>query len=36
MAVANELARGEYGRHEFRAVDDRVQTTLKQADQVLA
>src|SRR5262249_51158254 len=36
MAVVDELARGEHGRHELGAVDDRVETALQQADQVLA
>jgi len=36
MAMAHELAGGEDGRHELRAVDDRVETALQQADQDLA
>ena len=35
MAVADELARGEHGRHELGAVDDGVEAALEQADQVL-
>ncbi len=35
VAVVHELARGEHRRHEFRAVDHRVETALEQADQVL-
>jgi hypothetical protein len=34
VAVVHELARGEDGRHELRAVDDGVETALQQADQV--
>src|SRR5690606_7007449 len=36
MAVAHELAGGENGRHELGAVNDRIETTLEQADQKLA
>jgi hypothetical protein len=35
MAVVHELARGEDGRHELRAVDHGVEAALQQADQVL-
>jgi hypothetical protein len=35
VAVVHELARGEDGRHELRAVDDGVETALQQADQKL-
>jgi hypothetical protein len=34
MAVVHELARGEDGRHELRAVDDGVEAALQQADQL--
>src|SRR5690606_2377578 len=36
VAVIDELAGGEHGRHELHAVDNRVQTTFQQADQVFA
>src|SRR5690606_37971530 len=36
VAVRNELTRSEHGRNKLGAVNDRVQTTLEQADQVLA
>ncbi len=36
VAVVDELARGEHGRHELGAIDDGVETALEQADQVLA
>src|SRR5690606_1028772 len=36
MAMRHELARSKHGRHELGAIHDRVQTTLEQADQVLA
>src|SRR5690606_7058685 len=36
VAVRHELTRSEHGRHELGAVNDRVQTALEQADQVLA
>ncbi|MPL88357.1 hypothetical protein SDC9_34377 [bioreactor metagenome] len=36
VAVVDELAGGEDGRHELGAIDDRVETALEQADQVLA
>src|SRR3546814_347996 len=36
MAVADELARREDRRREFRAIDDRVEAALEQADQILA
>src|SRR3546814_8026013 len=36
MAVADELARREDRRREFRAIDDRVEATHEQADQILA
>ena len=35
VAVADELARGEHGRHELGAIDDGVEPALQQADQVL-
>src|SRR5690606_7570356 len=35
VTVRNELARGEHGRDELGAIDDRVQTALEEADQVL-
>jgi len=34
MAVVDELARGEHGRNEFGAIDDRVKPALEEADQV--
>ncbi len=36
VAVVDELAGGEHGRHELGAVDDRVEPALQQADQVRA
>src|SRR5690606_3654143 len=36
MAVVDELTGGEGGRHELGAVDDRVQATLQETDEVLA
>src|SRR3954452_2260409 len=36
VAVIDELARGEGSGHELGAVDDRIETALEQADQVLA
>ena len=36
MAVADELARGEHGRHEFGAVDHGVEPALQKADQMRA
>jgi hypothetical protein len=36
MAVAHQLAGGEWRGHEFRAIDHGVETALKQADHVLA
>src|SRR6185312_14750191 len=36
MAVVDELARGEDGRHELGAIDHAVETAFQQADQVLA
>ena len=35
MAMADELARGEGRRHEFSAVDDRVEAAFEKPDQVL-
>ena len=34
MAVVHELTRGKHGGHKLGAVDNRVQTALKQTDQV--
>src|SRR5262249_35063379 len=34
VAVIDELARGEHGRHELGAIDDRVETALGQTDQI--
>src|SRR5215211_6328147 len=36
MPMADELARRERRRHELGPVDDRVETALEQADQVIA
>src|SRR5215475_9753829 len=36
MAVADELARGEYGGNEFRPVDDGIEPALEQPDHVRA
>ena len=36
MAVVDELARGEHRRHEFRAIDHRVEAALQEADQIVA
>jgi hypothetical protein len=34
VAVVDELARREHGRHELGAIDDGVEPALQQADQV--
>jgi len=34
VAVVDELARGEHGRHELGAIDHGVEPALEQADQV--
>ena len=36
MAVIDELAGGEHGGDEFRAIDDGVETALEKTDEVLA
>src|SRR5262249_43123629 len=36
MAVADELARGEYGGNEFRPVDDGIEPAFEQPDHVRA
>src|SRR5689334_18733501 len=33
--MVDELAGGENGRHEFGAIDDRLETALQETDQVL-
>ena len=35
VAVADELARGEHGGHELRAIDDGIEPAFEQADQML-